>query len=95
LSNDPASAVTAAEIAYKARVDVGGDMLGTNGKVPDFGALKPHCGTWYNATRWSCTQPNGSSFTVTPKLDGVTFDPPSMTFEKLTKSKWEVTFKVK
>jgi hypothetical protein len=95
LSNDPASAVKVAEAAFKARVDVGGDMIGTSGKVPDFGALQPHCGTWYNASRWSCTQPNGSSFTVTPKLDGVTFDPPSMTFEKLTKSKWEVTFKVK
>jgi hypothetical protein len=95
LSNDPASAVSAAEVAFKNRVDVGGDLIGTNGKVPDFGELKPHCGTWYNASRWSCTQPNGSSFTVTPKLDGVTFDPPSMTFEKLAKSKWEVTFKVK
>jgi hypothetical protein len=95
LSNDPESAIRTAEIAYKARVDVGGDMIGTNGKVPDFGAMQPHCGTWYNASRWSCTQPNGSSFTVTPRLDGVTFDPPSMTFEKLAKSKWEVTFKAK
>jgi hypothetical protein len=95
LSNDPANALKVAEAAFRARVDVGGDMIGTNGKVPDFGALQPHCGTWYNATRWSCTQPNGSSFTVTPKVEGVTFDPPSMTFEKLTKSKWEVTFNVK
>jgi hypothetical protein len=95
LSNDPESAIQAAEIAFKARVDVGGDLLGTNGKVPDFGTMKPHCATWFNATRWSCTQPNGSSFTVTPRLDGVSFDPPSMTFEKLAKSKWEVTFKVK
>jgi hypothetical protein len=95
LSNDPASAVNAAEVAFKNRVDVGGDLIGTNGKVPDFGRMQPHCGTWYNATRWSCTQPAGSSFTVTPKLDGVTFDPPSMTFEKLAKSKWEVSFKAK
>jgi hypothetical protein len=95
LSNDPVTAIQAAEIAYKNRVDVGGDLIGTNGKVPDFGTMQPHCGTWYNATRWSCTQPAGSSFTVTPKIAGMTFDPPSMTFEKLAKSKWEVTFKVK
>jgi hypothetical protein len=95
LGNDPESAIQTAEIAYKARVDVGGDLIGTNGKAPDFGALQPHCGTWFNASRWSCTQPNGSSFTVIPKVEGLTFDPPSMTFEKLTKSKWEVTFKVK
>jgi hypothetical protein len=95
LSNNPESVIQTAEIAYTARVDVGGDLIGTNGKVPDFGALKPHCGTWFNASRWSCTQPNGSSFTVIPKVEGLTFDPPSMTFEKLTKSKWEVTFKVK
>jgi hypothetical protein len=83
LSNDPLTAIQTAEVAFKARVDVGGDLI------------KPHCGTWYNATRWSCTQPNGSSFTVTPKVAGLSFDPPSMTFEKLAKSKWEVTFKVK
>jgi hypothetical protein len=95
LSNDPAAAVKIAEAAYKARVDVGGDMIGTNGKVPDFGELQPHCGTWFNASRWSCTQPNGSSFTVTPTLQGVTFDPPSMDFEKLTKSKWSQNFKAR
>jgi hypothetical protein len=95
LSNDPSTAVNAAEVVYKNRVDVGGDLIGTGGRTPDFGALKNHCATWSNATRWSCTQPNGSSFTVTPKVEGVTFDPPSMTFEKLTKSKWEVTFKAR
>ena len=95
LSDDPTTAVQVAEIAYKARVDVGGDMIGTSGKIPDFGAMQPHCGTWYNASRWSCTQPNGSSFTVTPKLDGVTFDPPAKTFSKLSKSKWAETFTAK
>ena len=95
LSNDPATAVKVAEAAYKSRVDVGGDMIGTNGKVPDFGAMQPHCGTWYNASRWSCSQPNGSSFTVTPKLDGVTFDPPAKTFSNLSKSQWTETFTAK
>jgi hypothetical protein len=95
LSNDPSSAVKVAEAAYKARVDVGGDMIGTNGKVPDFGALKPQCVTWHNATRWSCTQPNGSSFTVTPKIEGMSFNPPSMRFEKLTMSKWSQSFNAK
>jgi hypothetical protein len=95
LSNDPVSAVNAAEVAYKARVDVGGDLIGTNGKVPDFGTMQPHCGTWYNATRWSCTQPAGSSFTLTPKLDGVTFDPPSKTYSNLSTSKWSETFSAK
>jgi hypothetical protein len=95
LSNDPTNAVKTAESAYNKRVDVGGELNGTGGRTPDFGPLKNHCATWSNATRWSCTQAGGSSFTVTPKIDGVTFDPPSMTFEKLTKSTWGQTFNAK
>ncbi len=95
LSNDPSAAVGAAEVAFKAKVDVGGDILGKSGLGISFGALTKHCATWANAQRWSCTMPNGSSFTVTPTATGVTFAPASQSFEKLTKSNWDVNFTAK
>ena len=95
LSQDPIAAVTKAETAFKARVDVGGDILGMTGLQISFKGLETHCGTWNNAQRWSCTRPNNSSFTVTPTAPGVTFEPASMTFNNLTKSNWSLKFQAK
>ncbi len=95
LSQDPSAAVARAETAFKARVDVGGDILGMTGLQISFSGLETHCATWNNAQRWSCTRPNNSSFTVTPTAPGVTFEPASMTFSNLTKSNWSLKFQAK
>jgi hypothetical protein len=95
LSQDPSAAVSKAETAFKARVDVGGDILGITGLQISFSGLETHCATWNNAQRWSCTRPNNSSFTVTPTAPGVTFEPASMTFKNLTKSNWGLKFQAK
>jgi hypothetical protein len=95
LSLDPSAAVLRAETAFKARVDVGGDITGISGLRISFSGLETHCATWNNAQRWSCTRPNNSSFTVTPTAPGVTFEPASMTFTNLTKSNWSLKFLAK
>jgi hypothetical protein len=95
LSQDPSAAVNKAETAFKARVDVGGDITGMTGLQISFSGLETHCATWNNAQRWSCTRPNNSSFTVTPTAPGVTFEPASMTFTNLTKSDWSLKFQAK
>jgi hypothetical protein len=95
LSVDPSAAVNKAETAFKARVDVGGDITGISGLRISFSGLETHCATWNNAKRWSCTRPNNSSFTVTPTAPGVTFEPASMTFTNLTKSNWSLKFQAK
>ncbi len=95
LSSDPSAAVGVAEVAFNARVDVGGDILGKSGLGISFGALTKHCATWANAQRWSCTMPGGSSFTVKPTATGAMFAPASQSFEKLVKSNWNVNFTAK
>lgn len=95
LSQDPGAAVLRAETAFKARVDVGGDITGLTGLSISFAGLGSNCGTWNNAQRWSCTRPNNSSFTVVPTAPGVTFEPASITFTNLTKSNWSLKFQAK
>ena len=95
LSQNPSAAVSSAETAFKARVDVGGDIAGLAGLNISFGNLGANCGTWANAQRWSCTMPNNSSFTVTPTAPSVTFTPASVTFTNLTKSNWSLEFQAK
>jgi hypothetical protein len=95
LSQDSSAAVSTAETAFKARVDVGGDTLGLKGLSISFGSLGNNCATWANAQRWSCTMPNNSSFTVVPTAPGVTFEPASITFTNLTKSNWSLKFQAK
>jgi hypothetical protein len=95
LSQDPSAAVLRAETAFKARVDVGGDITGLTGLSISFAGLGSNCGTWNNAKRWSCTRPNNSSFTVVPTAPGVTFTPASITFTNLTKSDWSLKFQAK
>ncbi len=92
LSQDPSAAVLTAETAFKARVDVGGDILGLSGLGISFGSLGANCATWANAQRWSCTMPSNSSFTVVPTAPGVTFTPASIAFTNLTKSNWNLKF---
>ncbi len=95
LSDDPAVAVARAEIAFNAKVAVGGDILGRAGLNITFGALQNNCGTWGNAQRWSCTMPGGSSFTVTPTAEGASFQPASRSFSNLVKDDWGVSFTAK
>jgi hypothetical protein len=84
--------IAQAKIAFDQRVHVGGDIVGRSGLKIRFAGLENHCGTWNNAQRWSCTQPNGSSFTVQPQTDGVQFDPPSLNFKEQTKNNWSLQF---
>jgi hypothetical protein len=95
LSDDPATAVTRAKTAFDARVSVGGDILGRSGLNVQFGDLQNHCATWNNAQRWSCTRPNGSSFTITPTTEGASFEPVSRSFQNVTKDNWSVDFTAK
>lgn len=95
LTRDPSAALMTAETAFNARVNVGGDILGKAGLRVNFGALSPHCATWNNAQRWSCTQPGGSSFVVTPTAPNTIFTPGSMNFTALTKDNWNSHFSVK
>jgi hypothetical protein len=95
LSDDPTAAVARAEVAFNAKVAVGGDILGRSGLNIKFGALQNNCGTWANARRWSCIMPGGSSFTVMPTAEGASFQPASRSFVNLVKDNWSVSFTAK
>jgi hypothetical protein len=95
LEPDPSQAVTRARVAFDAKISVGGDILGKAGLNVRFGVLQNHCGTWNNAQRWSCVQAGGSSFTVTPTADGVSFTPASRSFTNINKDDWSVNFTAK
>ena len=76
-----------AKSAFDAKVDIYGSILpnipATTFKLT--GLPDSACGTYNNGGRYHCVFPAGSTVTVTPVADGVTFDPPSYTYTKITK----------
>lgn len=107
LGFDLAGAVNAAMQKFNARVEVGGTIRGNGKSVNglkvrsgiEHNGEEVACATWGESgdtIRYGCTLPGPSwSGTITPKLDGASFDPPSRTYSGLTKARWTEDFNLK
>ncbi len=104
LGFDLSGAVSAAMQKFNARVEVGGTVRGNGKSVNglqvrsgiEYNGDEVACVTWGESgdtIRYGCTLPGPSwSGTITPKLDGVLFDPPSRTYSGLAKNRWAEDF---
>ena len=77
--------VEAAVQGYEARVRLNGSITPN---VPGIefeveGAPATACGSYSNGGKYNCTFPAGTTATVTPVKEGITFDPPSRTYENV------------
>ena len=78
--------IEVAKKAFDARVRTGGTVTPN---VPDMeleltGLPDTACVAYNNGGKYSCTFPAGSSVTVTPVAEGVTFHPPSYTYTAIS-----------
>jgi hypothetical protein len=93
------ASVNAAAKELSESVSIGGTFTTAEGKgvaPTGFGSIlnTAACGTWGDRGEYSCQFPEGSTVTITPKLDGKTFAPPSRTFGNLQKNNWGVNWTV-
>ena len=77
--------IEVAEEAFNARVSIGGSITPN---VPDVtlsveGLPDTACNVYNNGGKYSCTFPAGSSVSVTPVAEGVTFQPLSYTYRDI------------
>ena len=100
----PVATLGAVEAAYRARVSLGGDLLGAqagsvsfevNGKIYAPGDNSV-CSTWNAGKRYACTFPGNWSGSVRPLVNGqAIFEPPERQYKNLKKDDWGANFKLR
>lgn len=107
LGFDITGIVNAAKTKFDARVNVGGTIRGNGKSVNgiqvrsgiEHNGEEVACATWGESgdtIRYGCTLPGPSwSGTITPKLSGAGFEPPSRSYSGVPKDRWTEDFSVK
>ncbi len=107
LGFDITSIVNAAKTKFDAKVNVGGTIRGNGKSLSGIKVLsgiehdgqEVACFTYGESgdtIQYGCTLPGSSwSGTITPKLSGASFDPPSRAYSNLTKDRWSEDYSLK